>query len=137
MNDHPDSYDVILVDSTDPIGPAIALFEEAFFQSVSESLRSNGILALQSESPFFDGELVRSVIRRLRKIFPYVRPYLAPIVTYPGGHWSFSFAGKAFGPLDGPYAKRFRDRELETRYYTPDIHNAALQLPRYIKDLLK
>ena len=92
VKNHPNSYDVILVDSTDPVGPAVALFEETFFRSVSESLRSNGILTIQSGSPFFDGDLVRSLIHRLCRIFPHVRLYLAPIVTYPGGNWSFSFA---------------------------------------------
>lgn len=137
VREHPNSYDVVLVDSTDPVGPAVGLFEEPFFRSVSECLRPDGVLTLQSESPFFDGDIVRSVVQRLRGIFPHVRLYLAPVVTYPGGHWSFSFAGKAFGPLDGPYADHFSKRGLETRFYTPGIHLASLQLPRFVKDILK
>jgi len=129
-------YDIVLVDSTDPIGPAVGLFEEAFYRDAFQALRSEGLMALQSGSPFFDGECLRSIHANLRAAFPHVSLYLAPVVTYPGGHWSFTFAGKAHGPLDGPHAGRHRGRELATRYYTPDIHHAALQLPRFIQDLL-
>ncbi len=132
-----EGYDVVLVDSTDPIGPAVGLFETAFYKDVFGALRAEGILGVQSESPFFDGELMGSIYSNLRTLFPHVAPYLAPVVTYPGGHWSFTFAGKTQNPLEGPHAERYHQREFETRYYTPEVHHAAFQLPRFIQDLLK
>ncbi|MFQ5912664.1 MAG: polyamine aminopropyltransferase [Nitrospinota bacterium] len=132
-----DEYDVVVVDSTDPLGPAVGLFEAPFYRNVFQVLRPGGILALQSESPFFDGPLLASINSTLRTLFPHVSPYLAPIVTYPGGHWGFAFAGKAQNALDAPYSDSYRERGLQTRYYTPEIHHAAFQLPRYLQDLLK
>ncbi|MFQ5693173.1 MAG: polyamine aminopropyltransferase [Nitrospinota bacterium] len=137
VKDRRGEYDAVLVDSTDPIGTAVGLFEVPFYTDVFHALRPEGVLAVQSESPFFDGDLVGAVHARLRTLFPHVGTYLAPVVTYPGGHWSFTFAGKSRGPLEGSAAERYRRRNLATRYYTPDVHHAAFQLPPFVQDLLR
>lgn len=129
-------YDVVLVDSTDPVGPAVGLFDVPFYRDIFHALRPGGIACAQSESPFFNGDWVGAIHLRLRQVFPHVATYVAPIVTYPGGFWSFAFAGKAHGPLEEGHADRHRQRGLDTRYYTPEIHRAAFQLPRYIQDIL-
>lgn len=130
-------YDSILVDSTDPVGPAVGLFEEPFYRSLHQALRPDGVLSMQCGSPFFNGRFVGENQERLGATYPRVATYVAPIVTYPGGFWAFTFAGKKYGPLDDGYAERFDQRELKTQYITPGVHQAAFQLPRYIKDLVK
>jgi spermidine synthase len=132
-----EEYDAVLVDSTDPVGPAVGLFEDSFYHALHQALRPDGVLSLQCGSPFFDGEFVGENQKRLGAIFPHVATYVAPVVTYPGGFWGFSFAGKNHGPLDDGYADRFEQRGLKTRYITPQVHQAAFQLPRYIKALVK
>jgi spermidine synthase len=131
-----EEYDAVLVDSTDPVGPAVGLFEDPFYQALHQALRPDGVLSLQCGSPFFDGEFVGENQKRLSGRFPHVATYVAPVVTYPGGLWGFSFASKQHGHSDEGYADRYDQRALKTRYITPEVHQAAFQLPRYIKDLV-
>ncbi|MDA8064588.1 MAG: polyamine aminopropyltransferase [Thermaerobacter sp.] len=127
--EHSAAYDCVLVDSTEPVGPAVGLFEPAFFRSVERALAPGGIMVAQTESPFVNGELIRRVQRGLREIFPVVRLYLASVPTYPSGLWSFSLAGREVDP------ERFREPTLNTRYYSPQVHRAAFALPPFVREL--
>lgn len=134
-----DSYDVILVDSTDPIGPAVGLFSEPFYADCRTALTRDGVLAAQTESPFFDREEVRFIYGNLRKAFPSVWTYTAAIPTYPGGYWCFALCSKGPIPLEGPGPERFGGLDSEgasLRYYNPAIHRAAFALPNYVRDLV-
>ncbi|GAB4256588.1 MAG: polyamine aminopropyltransferase [Deferrisomatales bacterium] len=133
---HADTYDVIVVDSTDPIGPAVGLFSEAFYADCRKALTADGVLTAQTESPFFDREEVTFIYGNLRKVFPDARPYTASIPTYPGGYWCFAFASKGPDPLDGPDPERYRPLGEELKYYNPEIHRAAFALPTYFRKLL-
>lgn len=126
-------YDVIIVDSTDPVGPAVGLFEEGFYRSVHDALAGDGLFVAQTESPFFNGDLIGRLQGTLRKIFPSVFLYLASIPTYPGGLWTISMGSKKHHP------DRFQaDRAagLSTRYYSADVHRAAFALPPFVRELL-
>lgn len=129
---HPGEYDVILCDSTDPIGPGVVLFSEDFYRSAYESLTDGGVFCAQTESPFFHGELISRVVRTLRSVFPIVRLYLATVPTYPGALWSFVLASKKYDPLADA-----RSADLKTRYYTPEVHKAAFVLPKFVEELAK
>jgi len=83
------SFDVVLIDSTDPVGPAEALFSRNFFQSCHRALRKEGVFASQSESPFFHLPFMMDVRGRIDGIFQQAEFYLASVTTYPGGTWSF------------------------------------------------
>lgn len=115
-----ETFDIIVVDSTDPIGPARNLIEEAFFRSVFGKLRDSGVFAMQSESLFFHSEHIKLVRERLRKLFPVVELFTAPIATYPGNWWSFSAGSKG---LDLREPRRQPD--FETKYYTTSIHRLS------------
>ena len=130
----PASLDVILVDSTDPVGPGTVLFTEAFYASCRRALRPGGLLALQSESPFENAALFTSIQRRVGTAFATVRPYLLFVPTYPSGMWSLSLAGAEAptAPLDARRAAAIGDG---CRYYTPALHSAAFVLPRYASEL--
>lgn len=129
---HPDQFDVILVDSTEPIGPAAGLFSRDFYQSVFAALKPDGLFCAQTESPFFNRDLIRRSYRDIADIFPIARLYLGSIPTYPSGLWSFTIGSKQLDPVKPqrlPESQGFR-------YYTPELHQACFTLPKFVSDLL-
>ncbi|GAB4254578.1 MULTISPECIES: spermidine synthase [Deferrisoma] len=129
-------YDVVIVDSTDPIGPAVGLFSKSFYADCHRALRDDGVLTAQIGSVFFDGKEIRNILGNLKASFPWVRPYIASVPTYPGGAWSFGFASKGPNPLDGPDAKRVAAMDGGFRYYNPEIHTACFTLPTYFREAI-
>lgn len=116
--------DIVLVDSTDPVGFAKSLYSEEFFRSASDALTAEGMFAIQTESLLFNHETVGEVQQTLKKAFPVVDLYTAPIATYPGNWWAFSVGSKKLDP------REMRQKyEADTRYYTDEIHRHAF-LPR-------
>jgi spermidine synthase len=120
------AFDVIIVDSTDPVGPATELFADEFYRLAEEHLAANGILITQSESLHFHADFVTSVQQRLAAHFPIVDLVTQAIATYAGNWWTFSVGSKtidvrepARAPVDG------------VRYYASDVHAAAF-LPRSV-----
>ncbi|WP_341200943.1 spermidine synthase [Planomicrobium okeanokoites] len=125
-------YDVIMVDSTEPVGPAVNLFSKGFYAGISKALKEDGIFVAQSDNPWFKGDLIQQVQSDVREIFPITKLYLANIPTYPSGLWAFTIGSKKYDPLAVP-AERFH--EIDTKYYTKELHNAAFALPKFVKDL--
>ncbi|MDY6850025.1 MAG: polyamine aminopropyltransferase [Geoalkalibacter sp.] len=131
---HQGEFDIILVDSTDPIGPAEGLFEEDFYRTVSAALKDDGIMVAQSESPFYHAEIQKNMYGNLRSVFPIVEMYQAFIPTYPSGLWSFAFASKKYHPVRDFDRKRAQNREFDTRYYNEDLHLGAFLLPTFARE---
>jgi len=130
-------YDLIIVDSTDPISIGEGLFTGEFYESCHKALRENGILVNQHESPYY--EITAKAMRRAhQRIKEHFIPesccvYQAFIPTYQSGHWLFGFAGKtAVNPLDFD-ASEWNALGLETKYYNTDLHRASFVLPNYVK----
>ncbi|MEA2641107.1 MAG: spermidine synthase [Chloroflexota bacterium] len=139
MREHPGGLDVVIVDSTDPVGPAVQLFEEPFYQDVARSLADDGLMVAQSSSPLYMADELRSQVHNLRSVFPIVRTYLGIVMGYPGVLWSYSIGSKRYDPLDATresIADRLAANSVATRYYTPDVHHAAFALPRFIEDIV-
>lgn len=113
--------DVILVDSSDPEGPSEVLFTPRFFQSLKNALKPDGVIALQAGSPFFYPRQIADARGQLEKIFRYVRPYLLPVLTYPGGTWCMIAASDSHDPLRVPARPNF-----PVRYYCPEIHQGSM-----------
>lgn len=130
------AYDVILIDSTDPVGPARALFRKPFFKRTHAALRGDGLMAAQTESPLFHRKAIRALYRALREVFPMVAPYLASIPSYPGGLWSFALASKRYHPLKDLRARRAQRAIQRGRYYNLEVHRSAFCLPTYLKGIL-
>ncbi len=129
----PGSYDVIIIDSTDPVGPAAGLFSENFYRNCLRALGTNGIVVGQSESPLFHADLIRSVQKSFRGAgFRDVATLFFPQCTYPSGWWSATLACK-----DGTVAQfRARDsaaKSFSTRYYNHEIHAAARARPEFLR----
>lgn len=126
-------YDIIIVDSTDPIGPAVGLFAKEFYQGIYEALKDEGIFVAQTESPFFNEELIKRVSDDVADIYPIKKTFLANIPTYPGGLWTFTMGSKKHDPEKVDETKF---PKLETRYYTPQVHKAAFVLPKFVADIV-
>ncbi len=132
-------FDLILVDSTDPVGFAEGLFHQDFYADCHRALKDDGILCIQSESPYIED--LRHVIRRvnhaLKDLFPLVCPYLAPIQTYQAGYWMFQLASKKYSPLDDQVGTRIRESGLKFDFYNAELHHASFALPEFIIRLLQ
>ena len=133
MAETEDKYDVIIVDSTDPIGPSQPLFGKEFYDNVSRVLTENGIVVSQCESPFFYPEMQKKLTGILSQVFERVHLYNYANITYPGGLWSFSFASKGICPLGDFDAGRVGKSGLEFGYYNSETHKAAFCLPEFQK----
>jgi len=125
-------YDVIIIDSTDPIGAAVGLFSRTFYEAAFKALAEDGVFAAQTESPFFNSDLIRRISRDMTAVFPNVGLYLACVPTYPGGLWSFTIGSKKY---DLQPAAGLRDIH-GTRYYNHAVHRAAFALPEFVRDLV-
>jgi spermidine synthase len=135
------SYDLILIDGSDPVGPAKGLFSEAFYRNCQKLLREDGILVTQGESPAFNREVFVELNRCLKSIFPVdqVHVMLFHIFTYPTGLWSFQMATKNSRNIlsvDAEKIDTFAQKE-SLKYYNSAIHQSAFALPTYVQDLIK
>ncbi|MBE3599239.1 MAG: polyamine aminopropyltransferase [Limnochordaceae bacterium] len=137
---HPGEYDVVLVDSTEPVGRAVGLFDQPFYEACRRALRPGGILVAQTESPFYNQDLVRRSHSAMSAAFGEpARTYLAPVPTYPSGLWSFTAA--SIGPDPSRPSARYLGREApwepsSLRYYSFGVHQAAFTLPPFVEQLL-
>jgi spermidine synthase len=130
------SLDLIIIDSTDPVGPAEGLFGKRFYLDCIRALKPDGMLVQQSESPLLHLELIRDMHTAMREAgFPQTHLLHFPQVIYPSGWWSASIARKSRAKL----AERLDDRvitRLQTQYYNAAIHRAAFAVPNFVKSAL-
>lgn len=134
-----DYYDLILVDSTDPIGPGEGLFTTSFYKDCYKSLNENGILINQHESPYFKEyrEEMLKAHSKLKNIFDVCEVYQFHMPTYSSGHWLFGFASKGLHPIKDHKVERWEEFGLDTKYYNSEIHKGSFMLPTYVRELLK
>jgi spermidine synthase len=125
-------FDAILVDGPDPVGPAEGLFQSPFYQSCKARLTPQGVLASQTEAPFLMRENFVRIVKTLRGTFSKVHPYFGPVLIYPSGSWSWTFASDAVGP-ESPKEERLKQIEAGCKYYNRDIHRAAFVQPNYVR----
>lgn len=126
-------WDVLLVDRSDPYGPAVSLYKPQFYQNVYESLSKEGIAVFQSGSPFYGLSSLSKTINNLKKYFPIVHTYLCTIPSFPGGIWSFTIASKKWDPLAADLS---RLQWQTAKYINPEIFRASFVLPTYMKQIL-
>lgn len=132
---NPGKYDVIIVDSSDPIGPGEALFKMPFYEGLKSALRPGGIIATQGESFFLHRECVTNLVQITRKLFP-VQAYANILVpTYPGGHIGICMG--SCGPELTKPSREIPDKvQKQLKYYTPQVHQAAFVLPYFAQQML-
>lgn len=131
-----ETFDVILVDSTDPIGPAQPLFGAEFYKNIYKCLNENGIVVSQGESPFYEEKMQGVLMSVLHDQFEVVALYNFSNMTYPGGLWSFSFASKGLKPVVDFDGARVSSSGMDFEYYNKELHAAAFCLPEFMKKRL-
>jgi len=134
----PERYDVVLVDSTDPVGPGEVLFTETFYGKAKNCLAEGGILVTQNGVPFLQGDELKHTMRAFKALFADAACYLATVPSYTGGPMAFGWgsgdAAKRQVSLE-VLEQRYKDSGITTRYYNPAVHRAAFALPNYIVEL--
>ena len=132
-------YDLIINDAIDPLGHNAGLFTKEFYGNCYRALKEDGIMVYQHGSPFYDEdeESCRVMHRKASHSFPISRVYQAHIPTCSSGYWLFGFASKKYHPLEHLNAKRWKERKIETWYYTTNLHKGAFMLPKYVEDMLE
>ena len=129
-------FDVIIIDSTDPIGPAIPLFSDEFYADCRNILTEDGIVVCQSGVGFVQPEEARETYRRLDRLFDDAALYLTQVPTYAFGYMTLGWganSGSARATDAETINARFDAAQIETRYYTPGIHAGCFNLPAYME----
>ncbi|MFH1767745.1 MAG: polyamine aminopropyltransferase [Candidatus Omnitrophota bacterium] len=140
INSTKEKFDVIIIDSSDPIGPAKVLFSKKFYQQIYKILSDNGIMIRQTGSTMLQPYILRNNYKSVKQIFPFVSVQIAAIPTYIGGFFSFIIASKELNPENIDIKlieKKYNNAGFKTNYYNPRIHLGSLCLPIYIGRLLK
>lgn len=138
VKDKKELYDLIIVDSTDPIGPGEGLFTTEFYKDCYKLLTDKGILVNQNESPYYKDTAKQMVkaTKKLKKVFPIVEIFQCYLPTYASGHWVLGFSSKSFHPIYDFDKSRWEKIGLDTKYYNTDIHIGSFALPTYVKKML-
>ncbi len=133
-------FDVIIVDSTDPQGPGAVLFSQAFYAACKRCLRPGGVMVTQNGVPFFQPDELVTSIGHFRGLFVDASCYVAAVPTYVGGHMAMGWA------TDNPALRRTPSAVVAarhaaaggfaTRYWTPEVQQAAFALPRFIAEVI-
>lgn len=124
------SYDVIIVDSSDPVGPAQQLFELNFYRELHRILKEDGVMACQSESPIVYVDIMKNTYERIKSLFPITKLYTAVVPTYPGGLWSFTLGSKKYEDINPDKLQN------NTQYINKEIANSCFCLPQFMKSIL-
>lgn len=138
VKDKKGEYDLIIVDSTDPIGPGEGLFTKSFYSDCYDALNENGILVNQNESPYYerDAKNFKRAYARINEKFEVSKVYQFHMPTYPSGHWLFGFASKGIDPVDNEKIEEWNKLGLKTKYYNTDIHRGSFALPNFVREML-
>ncbi|KAA6186592.1 polyamine aminopropyltransferase [Thiohalocapsa marina] len=127
------SLDVIIIDSTDPVGPAEGLFTEEFYRHCLRALADGGLLVQQSESPLYHMDIIGGMRADLQAAgFADLRTLFFPQTIYPSGWWSATMARKD-ARIDGFRRADVDARRFDTTYYNADIHTASMAQPEFFR----
>ena len=127
VKEQENKFDIIIIDSTEPVGPAVQLFLPEFYQAVFKALKSDGMIVAQSESPFFNADVIKMVFDGISSAFLITKLYLANVPTYPSGLWSFTVGSKKHDP-----EQILSSLTATKKYYTEEVHQAAFKLPAFV-----
>jgi len=134
-----DTYDVMIIDSTDPIGPGEVLFESGFYANTRKCLNPGGIVVTQNGVPFMQADELKGTLRHLRHFYKDASCYIATVPTYVCGPMAFGWGTDEPAHRQvpaGEIAKRYAASGLQTRYVNADIHKAAFALPNFLRDMI-
>ncbi|MEA4923842.1 MAG: polyamine aminopropyltransferase [Syntrophomonadaceae bacterium] len=125
-------FDIIMIDSTEPVGPAVQLFSADFYRECFAALKEDGMLVAQSESPFFNADVIKMAYGGINQAFPLTKLYLVNIPTYPSGLWSFTIGSKRHNPEE-----IVNQGAGDLKYYNAGVHQAAFKLPGFVNHIIR
>ena len=135
IKNHKDEYDIIIVDSSDPVGPAEILFRREFYEAMYQALKNNGIVVTQAESFFYHKKIIKSLFSFIKEIYPISEYYYTLVPTYPSGIIGFTFCSKKYHPIQD-----FNETEIlklnGLKYYNKEIHKASFALPAFVQEYI-
>lgn len=140
VNECTEKFDVIISDSTDPMGPGEVLFTSRFYQGVKNCLNEGGVFVAQNGVSFMQTDEVATTFKRLSPLFKQASFYSGAVPTYVGGIMTFAWATDNLALKEvsvDVIAERFKASGMQTRFYTPELHKGAFALPQYVLDVLK
>ncbi|KAF9981519.1 putrescine aminopropyltransferase [Modicella reniformis] len=139
LKDKVDSFDVIITDSSDPVGPAASLFQAEFFELMKNALRPGGIISTQCECIWLHLPIIKEVMGFSRQLFPRVEYGFTTIPTYPSGQIGLMVCSKdANASIKKPVRQWSKEEEAKLcRYYNSEIHTACFVLPQFAKAALE
>lgn len=140
VRDTQDRFDVVIIDSTDPIGPGEVLFTDSFYGHVQRLLNPGGVVVTQNGVPFLQGDELRGTMRAFRALFQVATCYLVTVPTYTGGAMALGFGTDDRGLLEVSetvLAERLAKLDFRPGYYTPAVHRGAFALPGYVEKLVE
>lgn len=135
VTNYKNAFDVIIIDSTDPIGVAEGLFTDKFYKDALAALRQDGLLVTQSGAIFAQWEEFSETFKKMKKFFKYVSAYLTVVPTYPSSFWSFTIASKNLDFKKIPFEnveKKYNLLKKKLKFYSPQIHRGAFVIPQFI-----
>ncbi len=132
-------YDVIIVDSAGFYGPGESLLSREFYGSCFKALKEDGIMVNQHQSPFYEKDRIETqkAHKRILENFPISRVYQAHIPSYPSGYWLFGYASKTYHPVNDLQVRNWKKLEIDTQYYTSNLHKGCFALPAYVEKMLE
>lgn len=136
VNETTEQFDVVISDSTDPYGPAEALFSTDFYTAVRRCLRSNGVFVSQNGVPFYQLDELLDTAKRFKPLFADSHFFTVAVPTYVGGVMTLAWGATNINLRQTSLEvlnERYQQRDLSTRYYTPAMHVASFALPKYVE----
>lgn len=140
VNECTEKFDVIISDSTDPMGPGEVLFTSRFYQGVKNCLNEGGVFVAQNGVSFMQADEVTTTFKRLSPLFKEASFYSGAVPTYVGGIMTFAWATDNVGLKQASVSvirERYEASGIKTRFYTPEVHVASFALPQYVLNALK
>jgi len=135
IKDKKNQFDIILIDTPDPVGPGVGLFNSEFYQNIKDALKTDGIMVVQSESPVAEEDDIKNMYKLLKQVFPIVSSYTSPIPTYPGGNWAWAYCSKSIEPLSYIDEKRAEKISKLCKIYNLQYHKSRYELPTFLDDV--
>jgi len=132
IREHTNEFDIVIVDSTDPVDFAAGLFQSPFYTDVYNSLKPEGLMIAQTESPFAEAKLLRQAYSEMKKVFPLVSLCWGAMPTYPTGFWTYTIGSKEFDP-----AQTRHPAPEDCKYYSSKLHLNSFVLPPFLENLLE
>lgn len=134
---NPGSFDVIIIDSTDPTkGAGGVLFTEEFYTNCKKALKDGGVLSAETEDYLYDYPFFKMAVTRLSSTFPVTKLYWGAVTSYPTGMWTYTFASIKTDPIENLREKDARQISDQLKYYNAEIHKASFILPNFLRKMV-